>query len=165
MSGRVGFVAGWVLAIAIAGTGAAALAHDEGPVPNTPGGKAAAQRHQNFKQMGGAFKAIMDELKKDAPEKAVVVANANKVKTLGADLPHWFPAGSGAETGMKIQAKPEVWSDPKGFAAAAERLRDETAKLAEVAPGGDLAAVKAQFVATGKACKNCHDKYRVPEKR
>jgi cytochrome c556 len=63
-----------------------------------------------------------------------------------------------------VQTKPEIWSDPKGFAAAAERLRTETGKLADVAPGGDLAAVKAQFGATGQACKNCHDKFRIPEK-
>jgi cytochrome c556 len=156
--------AAWVLALGLAGASAAALAHTEGPVPNTPGGKAAAQRHKNFKEMGGAFKAIMDELKKDTPDKAVVAAKARTVKTLAADLPHWFPKGSGPETGMKTLAKPVIWTDPKGFGAAATRLQVETAKLDAVAQAGDMAGVKAQFAATGKACKNCHDKFRKPEK-
>src|SRR5438105_8253408 len=115
--------AAWVLALSLAGASVAALAHEEGPVPNTPGGKAAAQRHKNFKQMGGAFKAILDELKKDTPDTAVVAANAHKVKTFAADLPHWVPKGSGPETGMKTLAKPVIWSDPKGFGAAATRLQ------------------------------------------
>ena len=29
--------------------------------------------------------------------------------------------------------------------------------------GSDSAAVRTQFAATGKACKNCHDTFRVPE--
>jgi cytochrome c556 len=153
--------AAWIFA---AGFAAAAAAHATGKVPNTPGGKAAAQRHENFKQMGGAFKGILDELKKDEPDKAVVADDAQKVKALAADLPHWFPRGSGPETGMKMLAKPVVWTDPKGFGAAATRLRDETGKLAQVASSGDMAATKTQFGATGRACKGCHDKYRVPDK-
>jgi cytochrome c556 len=164
MSVRLRAAASWLAALAVAGASWAALAHEEGPVPNTPGGKAAAQRHENFKQMGGAFKAILDELKKDTPDKAVIATSAHKVNTLGPNLPTWFPAGSGAETGMKVQTKPQIWSDPKGFAAAAARLKGETGKLDEVAATGDIPAIKTQFAATGQACKNCHDKFRIPEK-
>ena len=164
MSVRMPAVAAWVLGLGLGGASCVALAHELGPIPNTPGAQAAAQRHENFKQMGGAFKAIMDELKKDEPDKAVVAASAQKVKTHAADLPHWFPPGSGAETGLKVETKPDIWSDPKGFAAAAARLRDESAKLAQIAATGDMAATKAQFGATGQACKNCHDKFRVPDK-
>ena len=46
------------------------------------------------------------------------------------------------------------------FKAKLEKMQGEAAKLAEVAKGGDLAAIKAQFGETGKACKACHDKYR-----
>jgi cytochrome c556 len=164
MRARYRTAAAWVLAASFAAISCGALAHAEGPVPNTPGGKAAAQRHENFKQLGGAFKAIMDELKKDTPDKAVVASNAHKVAVLGAALPTWFPNGSGPETGMKVHAKPIIWTDPQGFAAAANRLKVESAKLDQIAATGDMAAVKTQFAATGQACKNCHDKYRVPDK-
>lgn len=38
-------------------------------------------------------------------------------------------------------------------------------KLAELAAGGDLAAIKAQFGELGKACKACHDKFREEDKK
>jgi cytochrome c556 len=34
------------------------------------------------------------------------------------------------------------------------------AKLAVVAKGGNIDAIKAQVGETGKACKTCHDSYR-----
>ncbi|MDB5426849.1 MAG: cytochrome [Phenylobacterium sp.] len=144
-------------------TAGAALAAETQPVPATPGGKALVARQAHFKEQGAAFKAIGDELKKDTPDKAVIAANATKVKGTAAALPSWFPKGSGPETGLKTAAKPDVWTDAAGFEAAAMRLQAETTKLADISAGGDLDAIKAQFRATGGACKNCHDKFRVPE--
>lgn len=154
-----------VLALGAAAGGAALAHEDMGKIPNTPAGRAVAARHQNFKQQGGAFKALNDELKKDAPDKSVVAASAQKLKVLAGQLPSWFPKGSGPEAGAKTDAKPDIWNDPNGFAAAASRLQVETSKLAQFAVAGDLGAVKDQARATGQACKNCHDKFRVPEKR
>lgn len=157
---------GAVVALAV-GFGVAAggaLAHEHmGPMPKSPMGKAAYARHQNFKAQGAAFKAVLDEIKKDQPDKGVIAANAGKLKTLSSQLPTWFPKGSGTESGMKTDAKPEVWSDPAGFAAAANRLQVEASKLDQLARAGDIAGVKGQVRAVGGACKNCHDKYRVPE--
>jgi cytochrome c556 len=164
MRSKFGKAAALAAAMITAAAGAA-LAHDLGPVPNTPGGKAAAARHENFKQLGGAFKAINDELKKDSPDKAVISANAQKMQTLAKGMPSWFPKGSGPETGLKIKAKAQVWSDPKGFAAAVSRLQGETTKLAQLSAGDDVDALKGQVRATGGACKNCHDNYRTPEER
>jgi cytochrome c556 len=144
----------------------AAFAHDDmGPMPTTPGGKAAYARHQNFKQQGAAFKAVLDELKKDAPDMAVISTNATKLKTLSTQLPSWFPKGSGSESGFKTDAKAEVWTDAAGFAAAARNFQGETAKLQQFASANDLAGVKGEVKAVGAACKACHDKYRVPEKK
>jgi len=165
MSFRFGKVAAAGAALGVAMAASVALAHDDlGPIPNTPAGKAAAARHENFKQLGGAFKAIVDQLKKDAPDKAVIAANAQKANALAAQQPSWFPKGSGAESGVKTDAKPEIWSDPQGFAAAVQKLQAATAKLQQVASTDDMAAIKAQVQATGGACKNCHETYRVPEK-
>ena len=162
----MGFKFGRAAACAVAGVvvANAALAHDVGPVPNTPAGKAAAARHENYKQVGGAFKAISDQARTGSPDKAVVLANAQKLSTLAGQMPTWFPKGSGTESGVKTDAKPEIWKDPQGFAAAIKRLQTESAKLQQVAATGDAAALKAQFQATGGACKGCHDKFRVPDK-
>lgn len=148
------------LAIVMAG---AAVAHDMGQVPNTPGGRAAAARHENFKQLGAAFKEANDELKKPNPNKGLIAADANKVAALAPKAPSWFPKGSGPESKANTKAKPEVWTDAAGFAAAMQRMQGEAAKFQKVANAGDLDAIKQQARALGGACKNCHDKYRVPE--
>jgi len=162
---RFGKIAAAAAAVGIAMSAGVALAHDDmGVVPNTPAAKAVVARHQNFKQLGGAFKAIFDELKKDAPDKAVIAANAQKMNTLASQEASWFPKGAGPEAGVKTGAKPVIWTDPQGFAAAIQKLQTETGKLQQVATAGDFAAIKAQVQATGGACKNCHDKFRVPDK-
>jgi cytochrome c556 len=148
------------LSLATAGT---ALAADPPPAPTTPGGKALLARQAHFKEQDAAFKAISDETRKGTPDKAAIAASAAKLKALAADLPTWFPKGSGPETGLPTAAKPEVWTDADGFEAAAAKLQDETAKLAAVSAGGDMDAIKVQVRATAGACKNCHDKYRAPD--
>jgi len=79
---------------------------------------------------------------------------------LAKQAPSWFPKGSGPEAGVKTAAKAEIWTDAAGFAAAASKLADETAKLQQVAAGGDIEAMRAQARAVGGACNTCHDKYR-----
>jgi cytochrome c556 len=125
---------------------------------------AATKRHDNFKAQGAAFKGLLDELKKDAPDKAVIATNAAKLKASSAALPTWFVKGSGPDAGVKTEAKAEAFSDTAGFSAAAAKFKDEAAKLDALAQAGDIAGVKGQVRTVGGACKACHDKYRVPEK-
>ena len=87
----------------------------------------------------------------------VAQANADLVVTL-ARLP-WSAFVDGSDKG-DTNAKPEVWSQPDKFKAAAQRLEDATAKLAEAAKTGKPDAVKAAFGATSEACKACHDDFR-----
>ena len=87
----------------------------------------------------------------------VAQANADLVVTL-ARLP-WSAFVDGSDKG-DTNAKPEVWSQPDKFKAAAQRLEDATVKLAEAARSGKPDAVKAAFGATSDACKSCHDDFR-----
>jgi cytochrome c556 len=144
--------------LGLAGAGAA-LAQDA--TPTTPGGKAVLARQAHYKDLAKAFGGLNGELRKDAPDKAVIAANAATAAALAKDLPGWFPKGSGPEAGVKTAAKAEIWTDAAGFAAAAGKLADETARLQQLATAGDLDAIKAQARATGGACKACHDAYRV----
>lgn len=156
-----------VLAVA-AGLGLSAgiaLAADPAPAPTTASGKAVVARQDHYKELNGAFRAINEQVRSDAPDKAAIGARAAKMKALAADLPSWFPKGSGPEAGVKTAAKAEIWTDAAGFAAAATKLQDETAKLQDVAAAGDLDAIKAQVRATNAACKGCHDTYRAAEQR
>ena len=84
-------------------------------------------------------------------------ANADLVVTL-ARLP-WSAFIPGSDSG-DTSAKPEVWSQPDKFKAAAQRLQDATAKLAEATKTGNPDAVKTAFNATSEACKSCHEDFR-----
>src|SRR3990167_4269676 len=91
---------GVALAVAL-GMGAAvaaggAFAHDDKlPANASPATKAAYARHANFEKLGGAFKGLNDELRKGAPDKAVVATHSRTLATLAGQLPTWFPRGSG----------------------------------------------------------------------
>jgi cytochrome c556 len=151
----------WTIGVIVAG--AVALA-GSGPVSadaQSPGDIIKA-RQQHLKEMGGALKAIVDQLKSGALDKGVVTEQATKVAALAKDLPTWFPKGTGEEAGVKTAAKAEIWAMPDDFKAAAEKLPPEADKLAEVAATGDAAAIGAQLQATGKACGGCHKVFRVP---
>ncbi len=146
-----------LVGLAVAG---AALAQDA--APTTPGGKAVLTRQAHYKDLAKAFGGVGAELRKDAPDKAVISAGAAMAAGLATDLPSWFPKGSGPEAGVKTAAKAEIWTDAAGFAAAAAKLQGETAKLQQLAMAGDIDAIKAQARAVGGACKTCHDAYRAP---
>jgi cytochrome c556 len=143
----------------------AALAHDD-PMPKnpTPAQKAAWTRHEHFEQLGKTFKGMVDELKKDSPDKAMLASSAKTIDGLAGGLPTWFPRGSGVEARPMSQAKADVWSDAAGFSAAAAKLREEAARMNTAAASGDLGAIKGQVRNLGGACKGCHDKYRQEKK-
>jgi cytochrome c556 len=134
------------------------------PPPAAPAAAPAplAPVQASMRQMGGAQRALGQELGKEAPDATVIKAAAARLDTLAGQLPSWFTA---PVSGLPSAAKPEVWSDAKGFAAAEAALKVQTAKLAQLSDGGDVAALKAQAGALGGACKACHDAYRAPEKK
>jgi cytochrome c556 len=116
-----------------------------------------------MRQMGGAVRTLMTEFNKDAPDAATVKTAAAKLDTLANQLPGWFATPT---TGAPTAAKPEIWTDAAGFAAAAKALQAQTGKLAQLADGPDFAAAKAQAMTIpGGPCKACHDSYRATEKK
>ena len=117
-------------------------------------------RQQSLKSLGGAFKAINDQLKADAPDVAVISEAADKVAMLATDMPNWFPAGTGPDTGVKTDALPTIWSDPDGFAEARANFATAATNLLTAAEGGDVAMIAEAFKATGGACQTCHKSYR-----
>lgn len=120
-------------------------------------------RQKNLKSLGGAFKAIRDEIRKPEPDAAQIKKAAGDISTLSTQIHTWFPQGSGPESKVETDAKPEIWSDPEGFAAALKNFKAEAPKMAEFANANDIAGVKSEVGKLGATCKGCHDKYRVPE--
>ena len=152
---KAGIAFGAALAIATIGGSAAAAIN---------AAKVEAAREANFKKIGGAFKAIIDGLKAETPDTKAMAAQAKIIKDLSPKITTWFPKGSGPESGVKMQAKAEIWTDWATFETAAKGLQTESTKLEAIAKTGDLEAIKAQVKVTGGACGTCHTKFREKEK-
>ena len=123
------------------------------------------EREENFEGIGDAFKAIRGEMEKDAPDFALIATNATDINTRAKLIETHFPAGTSVDDGVKTEALATIWQKPEEFKAAGQKLIDESAKLAELAKGGDKAAVGAQAMAMGGACKGCHDQFRLDDKK
>lgn len=136
--------------------------------PGASAGAAPAEikdRQDNFEAIGDAFKAVRGELEKDAPDFALIAAKASDINARAQRIEGLFPAGTSTEDGFKTEALPAIWEKPAEFTAAQQKLVDESAKLASLAGGGDKAAVGAQAMAMGGACKGCHDQFRLDDKK
>ena len=154
-----------VLVAAVIAAGGVTFAQGQSPASSQGQAASAAEvvkaRQQGLKSLGAAFKVIRDELKGDSPD-------ATKIRTASADITQaaaaiegWFPAGTGPDSGVKTDAKPEVWTDPAGFASARDAFVREGKKWAQLGNSTDASAWKEGTVSLGQSCKGCHDKYRV----
>lgn len=137
-------------ALAMAGMPAAA------PSPQA----AIAARQAGFKKMGGAMKALGEQLKGDTPAKDVMVGAARTIAATAREQGKLFPAGSGASAGVHTDALPNIWTDRATFDGQMARLVTESGKLLTIAGGSDVAAIRAQAKATGAACGGCHRQFR-----
>ena len=120
-------------------------------------------RQTHLKDLGAAFKAVRDELRKPEPAAAEIQKASAVIAKAANEIDTWFPKGSGPESKFETDAKAEIWADPTGFATAAQALKTEAPKLQQLANANDIAGVKAQVGKLGGACKGCHDKFRVPQ--
>ena len=119
-------------------------------------------RHDHYKELGDAFKAVRDASKAASPDFAALEKAAGIVDKASVDQQQWFPKGTGPEAG-KTRALPEIWSKPDDFTAAQKMFSERAPKLLAAAKTKDVAAVTAAFKDVGGACKNCHDTFRKPE--
>jgi cytochrome c556 len=128
--------------------------------PQTPGAKAAHERHEHFEALGKDFKAVGDALKKDTPNVEAIRTRTAAINAAAPEVKTWFPAGSGPQDGVKTHALATVWTQPDDFGRAAAKLTDAAAALDAAAQSGDLAAVRGAVPPLGGACKGCHDRFR-----
>lgn len=144
-------VVGMVLASGIAGA-----AHAQAPFKKAE--DAIKYRQSALFVMAQHFGRIGPVVKGERPYDKDEVAMNAAIAAQMSTLP-WGGFVAGTDKG-DTDAKPEIWSDAAKFKSAAEKMEQEISKLAQVAKGGDLNAIKSQFGATGKACKGCHDDFR-----
>src|SRR3954467_10601964 len=121
-------------------------------------------RQDKLRDMGGALKAITDEIKKGRIDwDNAVIPNAQTVKDRSGYILNWFPKGSGPEAHVKTYALPVIWQKPDEFTKLGKQLQADAVKLQQVANAKDEAGLKAQVQIIGKTCKACHDTYRSPD--
>ena len=75
-------------------------------------------------------------------------------------VPGMFPVGSGPETGVPTNARPEIWTDREGFEARAAAYAAAADRLAETTGGEDAAAFSEAWTAVRRSCQACHDVYK-----
>ena len=121
-------------------------------------------RQDKLRDMGGALKAISDEIKKGRIDwDNAAIPNAQTVKDRSVYILNWFPKGSGPEAHVKTYALPAIWTKQDDFTKLGKQLQADAAKLNQVAQAKDEAGLKAQVQIIGKTCKSCHDTYRSPD--
>jgi cytochrome c556 len=152
-----------VIAAALAGVLVACSSEAPTQAPSEAEPAVLKERHDNFEAIGDAFKAVRGELEKDTPDFALIAASATDINTRAGNITNHFPAGTSVDDGYDTEALATIWEKPEEFSAAAQKLVDESAQLAAVAGEGDKAAVGAQAMTMGGACKICHDTFRLDD--
>lgn len=117
-------------------------------------------RQANLRDLGAAYKAITDELKKSQPSLPLIRQYAAQINDLAAQQSFWYPPGSGPESGIDTDAKQAIWTRPKEFEKAAALMTQRASLLKQTAAGSEVTAIRTQHSALGKACKQCHDVFR-----
>lgn len=124
---------------------------------------AISARKANFKEIGGAFKTINDELKSGAPDMNAVRPAARDLATRSAQQVKFFPRGSGPESGVKTRAKAEIWADNAAFVKLQNDMTGAANALNAAAVSGNATALATARTSLGATCKSCHDRFRAPE--
>ncbi|WP_395685228.1 c-type cytochrome [Aestuariivirga sp.] len=118
-----------------------------------------AEMKVNMKAMKALVAILKGESAYDAAAVQAAVKSMKDARAEGEAQDVW---NASAQTGssVKTEAKPEVWSDAAGFAAAWKSFDDA---VAGVEASTDEASFKAAFPALGASCKGCHEKYRAAD--
>ena len=114
-----------------------------------------------------AMKAIAEQMKTigamvkgearfDGPTAA---AAAKAIARSGGKIGALFPEGSNHPPS---EARGLIWQEWNDFSRLASRLEEAALALsAKAGSAADSIEIRAEFGALGKACKSCHEKYRI----
>jgi cytochrome c556 len=117
-------------------------------------------RQELMKANGQTMKLLGGMAQGENPfDAAVVKEQAEAMAARFESAKALFPPGT-EEGPPETYGKPEIWSDPQGFAAAMDKAAEASRALASVTEQAQLGEAVG---AVGGACKNCHDKFRRPK--
>ena len=113
-----------------------------------------------MKTVGKSVKLAVSMAKGDVPFDAAAAAAAMQtIQDVPDKYVKLFPQGS--DKHPKTEASPKIWQDMNGFLAKANDLKAASAKTKAAASQGQQAFQAAVFGPLVKACKGCHDAYRI----
>ena len=147
---------GWLGLVALVAAAGVVLAQgeEEGAV---------AYRGKIMRVNGASMGAINDVLKFKLPGgNEHVVAHAETIHRESQLIASAFEQEVLSD---ESRALPAIWQQWDEFVAAADALGQASAKLVEVAKGGDQRAIMAEVKAVGEACSGCHDTFRKPREQ
>lgn len=114
-----------------------------------------------MKAQGAAMGVFVPVMKGEKPFDAA--AHKAAFDSMGAACADWAkffaPETAKGET-LETWAKPEIWSDAKGFEEVSGKAYAASEALKAVT---DEAGFKAAFPAFGAGCQGCHEKFRRPK--
>jgi cytochrome c556 len=118
-------------------------------------------RQTCMKAHGASMGVMVPMIKGEKPyDGAAIQETLAKEEAACADWSKWWgPETMKGET-VETYAKPEIWSDAKGFEDAGKAWY---AAYTAVKATSDEAGFKAAFPALGKSCQGCHEKFRRPK--
>ena len=148
-----------IVALAVVAASAAALAQ-QGPKPEN----LIKWRQSAFQIVAwnsGRIKASLDgPYNKDEVLKAANTIAAVANSGLGGLFAPGTEQGKGWHD---TSARPEVFKDTKRFGELGANFAQEANALAQVAAGGDPAAIKTQYGKLTRTCKACHDDFKAKD--
>jgi len=129
--------------------------------PLFAGGDPIHERHELMEGVGDAAKPVGQMLKGEREfDAAVVMASFETFDEASAQLGDLFPPGS--ETGQDTEAAPAIWEDRAGFEDALATWAGAV-DAAIAANPQTLDETKPVAGEVFKACKGCHDNYRIKD--
>lgn len=119
-------------------------------------------RQASYREMGGAYKGIRDELQKKRPLMIMIRQHTDQLQMLAHSQAHadWFPVGTGVEAEIETEASDVIWQKKPKFDRFRSELNEQANGLVKIVASKDLRAITKQHRAVGRICKQCHKTYR-----
>lgn len=117
-------------------------------------------RINGLRELGAAFKAVNDALRTGEPQTVLIQMSARQIVNASRAQYGWFPAGSGAEAGVKTAVKTDIWAQPARFKSAQDAFAGQALSFQKAAQSGNPDLIRAEAKKLGATCKGCHDQFR-----
>jgi len=122
------------------------------------------ERKELMKSVGKSIKLTVKMVKGELPYDAAAAAAAMQtIYEVPDKYVTLFPAGS--DKHPETEAAPKIWQDMQGFIAKTKDLKTASAKARDAASQGLDAFKTVLFNDLVKACKGCHEPYRIKKEK